>query len=97
MIYKFNSTTNSYKATPKDDPRDRIEIELGDSKQPDFKPQVKIMRWDNEVNASFRLKGLDNYTVSTEGEKTKLINGKKEIHLYDIAPCEEHPEGGYEF
>lgn len=82
----------------KNNPRDRIEVEIGDSKQPTkFYPQVKIMRWGNEVNCSFRLLDDEPKTLTTEGEKIKLIGAKKEVHLYDIAPCEEHPEGGYEF
>ena len=95
MIGDFDELTNSYKLVPKDDPTDRLEVEIGDSKQPDFKPQVKIMRWDNEVNASFRLLDDEPKQLTTEGEKIKLIGAKKEVHLYDIAPCEEHPEGDY--
>jgi len=95
---KYKHLTNALKLTPKDDWRDRIEVELGDSKRPDkFFPQVKIMRWDNEVNASFRLIDDEAKTLRTEGGKVKLVGAKKEVHLYDIAPCEEHPEGGYEF
>jgi len=52
---------NTFFATPKDDWKDRIEIELGDSKEPDkVYPQFKIMRWDNEVNCSVRLLDFDN-------------------------------------
>jgi len=53
IIKQLNDTT--YITTPKDDPKDRIEIEVGDSKQEDFKPQTKIMRWDNQCNFSIRL------------------------------------------
>ena len=53
MNYAFKN--NTYFATPKDDPKDRIEVEIGDSKQPDFYPQFKVMRWDNECNFSARL------------------------------------------
>jgi hypothetical protein len=95
-IYQFKD--NTFFVTPKDDWKDRIEVELGDSKQPDkVYPQVKIMRWDNEVNFSARLKDFDNYEVTSDQEKIKLVNGKKEIHLYEIVPNEEHPEGGFEF
>lgn len=95
---KYKILNNALVSTPKDDWRDRIEVEIGDTKQPDvFYPQVKIKRWDNEVNASFRLVDDEPKQLTTEGEKIKLIGSKKEVHLYDIAPCEEHPEGGYEF
>ncbi len=55
------------------------------------------MRWDNEVNASFRLLDDEPKTLITEGEKIKLIGAEKEVHFYDIVPCKEHPEGAYEF
>ena len=42
---KYQVLDNALKATPKDDWKDRIEFELGDSKQPDkFYPQFKLMR-----------------------------------------------------
>ncbi len=77
MIY--TKSKNTFFATPKDDWKDRIEVEVGDSKQPDFKPQMKIMRWDNEVNCSLRLKDFDNFTIQTEEEKIKLIGDKQEV------------------
>jgi len=36
----------------------RFDIEIGDTKQPNFHPQVKIKRWDNEANFSLRLLGF---------------------------------------
>jgi len=50
----------------KDDLKDRIEIEVGDYKQPDFKPQIKMMRWDNEVNYSVRLKNWNKDKIDLE-------------------------------
>ena len=52
---QYTIENNTFLATPKDDDKDRIEIEIGDVKQPDFLPQLKLMRWDNEVNVSLRL------------------------------------------
>ena len=64
--------------TPKDDPKDKIEVELGDSKDSTkFHPQVKLMRWDNEVNASFRLQGFSNYQTFTDLQSVSLINTTK--------------------
>jgi hypothetical protein len=63
LAYSFKD--NTYSTKPKDDPKDRIEVEIGDSKQvSDFLPQVKVMRWDNEVNLSLRL-------ISDEDKKLK--------------------------
>ena len=95
MNYKFKD--NTYFATPKDNPKDLIEIEIGDSKQSDFKPQFKLMRWDNEVNCSIRLIDSEPKQLITENEKIKLIGATKEVHFYDIAPNEEYPEGAHEF
>ena len=41
-VYTFDDQTLSYKTTPKDDPKDRIEVEVGDERQGDLLPQVKI-------------------------------------------------------
>ena len=95
---KIKIVDNVHKIIVKDNPADRLEVEVGDEKQPGvFYPQVKIKRWDNEVNASFRLIDDEPKTLVTAGEKIKLIGAKKEVHLYDIAPCERHPKGGFEF
>jgi len=86
--------------TPKDDDKDRLEVEIGDTKEPTkFMPQVKIKRWDNEVNFSVRLNEPDllNKTPTTEKEKIVIKGDKKEAYLYDIPISEEHPEGGFEF
>lgn len=98
MEYEFKDKT--FFAKPKDDPKDRIEVEIGDSKDSStFQPQVKIMRWDNEVNASFRLldNDLKDKTPVLENKKIKIKGNDKEAHLYSIKPCEKHPEGAYEF
>jgi len=96
--YSIDRTNLSFSVTPKDNPKDRIQVELGDSKDPTtFQPQFKLMRWDNEVNCSVRLKDFDNYTLSTEAEKIKLVTPTKEVHLYDLPIDENNPEGAYEF
>ena len=96
MDHEFKN--NAFSITPKDTPADRLEVEIGDSKEPStFQPQFKLMRWDNEVNCSIRLKDFDNYTLSTEGEKIKLVTPSKEVHFYDLPIDENNPEGAYEF
>jgi len=97
MKQKYMNFGNySYKEI-RSNPRDRLEIEIGDSKQPEFYPQLKIMRWDNEVNASFRLVDTEPKTLTTEDEKIKLIGQKKEVHLYELPVSDELKEGGFEF
>lgn len=61
---KYSIVNNSFRLTAKSDPKDRITVEIGDVKQAEFYPQVKIGRWgnsenDNEVNCSIRLKDTE--------------------------------------
>ena len=90
---KYTLVNNALKTVVKDNPKDLVEVEIGDTKQPDFKPQVKIMRWDNEVNFSARL--------VTDIEQIPIKDGSvintNNIKFYEIPLCKEHPEGGYEF
>ena len=100
---------NTWKHTVKDDPRDRLEIITGDDKQSNFQPQVKLQRWDNEVNASFRLqdrgagKGLCKRVRKQKRRKGDskdniVASGENgEIHYYDLEPSEQLPAGGFEF
>jgi len=81
--------------TAKNDPKDRIQVEIGDSKQPDFKPQVKLMRWDNEVNFSIRAEEDNTAILEVEGEKIKYKAKDYEVHMYDKPDASE--EGGFEF
>lgn len=69
--------------------------EIGDTKQLDFKPQVKFMKWNNEANFSVRGEEKVNSRVEAEGGKTKYICSEYEIHMYDKPDAAE--EGGFEF
>lgn len=96
-ISEFTQLDNGLTKLVKDDPVDRLEIELGDVKQVEFYSQLKIMRWDNEVNASFRLVDDEVRSPVTTSDKTTLDGLKRKVELYEIQPSEEHPEGGFEF
>ena len=97
MMEKLNATT--WKHIQKDDWRERLEVVIGDDKQPDFKPQIKILKWSNECNASFRLVDDEKVLpiIKKVGKKLKYIKNKKELHFYNIEPNKELREGGYEF
>jgi hypothetical protein len=88
MIYTKDK--NTYFAKPKDDDKDRIELEIGDSKQADFYPQMKIMRWDNEANVSIRLKTDETAVPSKSGEKISWETDKLKAEFYAL-------ENGHEF
>ncbi len=100
MLKKLNSTT--YRNIAKDNPKDLIEVEFGDSKDlTKFQPQQKIQRWDNECNVSIRLiedkdELKEKATIIEENGKLKHIKTKRECHFYNIQNA-EHPEGASEF
>lgn len=71
-----------------------IETEVGDVKQPDFKPQLKIKKWDNEVNFSIRAEEKADAVTVQEDEKTKYKTKDYEVHQYEVPAGED---GGYEF
>ena len=75
---------NTFTYTAKDNPKDKIDIEIGDSKQLDFYPQQKIMRWDNENNVSIRLIDDENGSekIETIEDKIKWSKGNKEVYFY---------------
>lgn len=64
--------------------------EIGDTKQPIFHPQIKIMKWDNEVNFSMRLE--DNNLGSNTLVDNKVVYDKsdKTAKFYEL-------EKGFEF
>src|SRR3990167_1228811 len=91
---KYQITGNTFFATPQTNPKDKIDVEVGDSKQQDFYPQTKLIRWDNEVNFSIRLKDedtLNTATVSTDKDKIIWDKGNIKIESYDFT----EDEGGY--
>lgn len=94
---RFAVKDNTFKRAVTDNPRDKIEIEIGDSKQPDFKPQAKISRWSNEVNLSLRAEEHPEAVVRTEGKLIKYVTPDYEVHQYELDPGEIGEDGGLEF
>ena len=94
----YTLTDNAFIREARGGPADRIEVEVGDVHDPNFRPQVKIKRWDNEVNLSVRLQTdeLGDVTVSTEGDKIVWCKGDIEANFYEKEPNVLCPEGAYE-
>ncbi|MBU0847632.1 hypothetical protein KKH23_10640, partial [Patescibacteria group bacterium] len=93
---KYSVQDNTFILQAKTDIEDRIEVEVGDLKiSSDFLPQVKVKRWDNEVNFSVRLKDSEVSVpvVSFDGEKIVWEKDNVVAKLYDLT----EGEGGYEF
>ena len=91
----FTLSANTLLRTVKDNPADRIEVEIGDSKQLDFKPQFKVSRWDNEVNFSMRAQEEAGATMVEEDGKVKYKGRDIEVHQYEKP--EASKDGGFEF
>lgn len=98
-IRKYRFFNKTYSLVAKNNPRDKVEVEVGDIKQSDFKPQVKIMRWDNEVNFSARYKDDDKSdpVIKTKGKVIEYKKVNKEVHFYELDPDHINEDGGYEF
>lgn len=56
------------------------ECEVGDSKDSEFQPQIKVMRWGNDANISFRLAGVNRAHREDDG-KVKSGTGDVEIEF----------------
>ena len=86
---------NTLAKVVKNNPADKIEVEIGDAKQLDFKPQFKVSRWDNEVNFSMRAEEDPKATVEVDGEVVKYKAKDYEVHQYEKPDVSE--DGGFEF
>jgi len=95
--YKIDN--NSFTKCVKDLDVDRLEVEVGDIKQSEFYPQVKLKRWDNEVNFSARLVDDDNSEalISSSDDKITWEKNNTNIKFYELSSTEDLPDGGYEF
>ena len=85
-MFNLDKTTYKTRHTEHD-----VDIEVGDEKQVDFKPRVKIKKWDNEANFSVGV--IDNGEIGTHSKKDNKIvwkQGKSEAHFYPV-------EDGFEF
>ncbi len=72
-IYLADHDNNTYKVKSSVVPKNK-ETEVGDIYEIDFKPQIKIKRWNNNANLSVRVKGLP------EGEEVVMNKGNKITH-----------------
>lgn len=90
----FTKVNNTLLKAVKTDVADKIEVEIGDSKQPDFKPQFKVSRWDNECNFSMRAEEDPTATVTVAGGIVKYKAKDYEVHQYEK---QVEGENGHEF
>lgn len=94
----YNVERNTFLAVDTGDTSNKFEVEVGDAKQDEFYPQMKLKRWDNECNFSVRL--VDDETdmpaVETGTNKIKYVKEKTEAHFYNVSKTDGMPEC-YEF
>lgn len=95
----YTKKDNNYICRPKDNPKDLVEVEIGDTKQVNFYPQVKIKRWDNEVNFSARLitENVKLGKFGKTGENISYQEGKHEVNFYELPAdtTEKHTDINY--
>jgi len=86
MIKNYTQKNNTFTKVTKDNPKDFIEVEVGDSKQEDFYPQTKIKRWDNECNFSVRLNDNNKKKakVTSKDNKVTWDKGNIKIEFYEV-------------
>ena len=93
----LNSENNSIYRVVNDDVKTLIEEEIGDVKQQEFYPQVKVKTWDNESNFSIRLitDEMGVYVFNPSESKTTHLTSNMISNFY---PKDEEGEwGGHEF
>ena len=92
--FRLDKVVNAELDTYKNEPKDEINVIVGDDKVPDtFIPQVKLMRWTNETNFSVRLKDTEYEKATITTDKDKIIWDKDNIKIefFDYA----EGEGGH--
>lgn len=101
---KYWDKDNTLGKVHKDHPQDRIDLEFGDAKDAAaFHPQIKVKRWDNEVNFSLRfdhsaIEGNEGF--ATDGETIEWNKGNVVARFYplegDADPANDK-QGAHEF
>lgn len=95
---RFSRIGNTLQRIVADRKEDRISLEIGDIHSPDFLPQAKIMRWDNEVNFSLRWKNNspNEPLTNTRTNRVEYKVGKQTFRAYELDPSELGEDGGIE-
>ena len=94
---KYSFEENTFKKVKIQDGKRKIEIEIGDEKEPTkFIPQFKTKHWDNEANFSMRF--LDDYDAGIlEDDDEKVVWKGKEYTARMYEKDTDDEDGGFEF
>ena len=98
IIDKYDIDRNTFIDKDKKESNNKFETEIGDLKQDNFKPQLKLKRWDNECNFSIRLidDEVGEIEITTDKDKIQWKKQKKEVHFYSVPVDKQNEFGGYE-
>ena len=92
---KYAVLASAFIQKPGDDPRNATLVEIGDTKQADFYPQIKFTKWENEANLSFRyIEDGQAATVETSGSEIIYKGVSIDAKFYDLGTEDEG--GGFE-
>lgn len=83
---KYQLDGASLKRIAKDDPKDRIVVEIGDKEATEFIPKIKISRWDEvDFTITPNLEGVatKDKDLSFEGDKIKFKTPKIDYEFYE--------------
>ena len=90
----FTRNNNTLRRVVKDAPERRIELEVGDAKEPDFKPQFKTQFFNNEYNVSVRAQEHPDAVVTTQGNQIRYETPDYTVIQYEKPDAGD--EGGFE-
>jgi len=91
---KYAVEQNTFKRTALPNPERRIDVEIGDAKQPDFKPSVKTSWFNNEYNRSIRAEEHPAAKVKTKGDHIVYETPDYDVVQYEVPDAGD--EGGHE-
>lgn len=93
-LHKTHDTTYSLVESTHSGP---IEVEVGDAKQKDFYPQVKLKKWDNEANFSVRYIDESGDGQSSHESVDESVVWSKGDTFARLYPTRHNDSDGFEF
>lgn len=85
LFEKVNDTTYRYKQDTKTH-RGEVTAEIGDSTKPDFKPHIKLSKWEDEVSLEIEAEENETLVPQIVDDKITLKGTQKEYNFYPLKP-----------
>jgi hypothetical protein len=100
LLTKYVVEGSSFKRLEKADPKDRIQVRIGDETGTDFNPSFELKRWDEvslRIVPKLQTVATKDKDLTFDDTGIKFKNGtKEEVSFEDIPVSTTTPEGGYE-